>query len=93
MMPIPTAIKRNLAYKILRNLPDILPCKSELEVAVAAKLEQVPASRLVDQLQQFANNDYQMVEMKRRCRHANLYFYFDAGSKVQFRMTVTTEDN
>lgn len=79
-------IHRNEAYKILRQLDVVAcPCESKLEEEILEDLGHLSAGRLVDQLQSYANNDDQTVEMNRRCRAAGLRFFFDAGDRVQFR--------
>lgn len=81
----PPKVKRNDAYKILRNL-DSVPCENDLELTISSKLGNLTPGKLVDQLQSYSNNDDQTVELNRRCRAAGLRFYFDEGDLVQFRL-------
>lgn len=80
-------IPRNAAYKLLRSV-DVakLECVSRGERRAAAKLATLPASRIVDQIQQYADSVDQHIEMTRRCRVVGLDFYSDLDDHVQFRL-------
>ena len=80
-------IPRNNAYKLLRTVDTSkLECISNEERRAAAKLATLPASRIVDQIQQYADSVDQQIEMARRCRAVGLDFYSDLDSHVQFKI-------
>lgn len=85
-------IQRKEAYQILRNSQrkGNVPCISSLEEKVSERLSEVTIGRLVNQVEMYANNDDQVVELNRRCRAVNLSFFFDFGDKVQFREPVAS---
>ncbi|MDH1472541.1 hypothetical protein [Shewanella sp. GD03713] len=80
-------IKRNEAYGILRKLDEI-PCINEEELKASEKLSHLSAGRLVDQIQSYAESEFQTLELNRRCRAAGLKFFFDAGQRIQFKKDV-----
>ncbi|WP_256385043.1 hypothetical protein [Photobacterium toruni] len=80
-------IPRNAAYKLLRKVDmKNLGCSNNEERRAAAKLAALPASRIVDQIQQYADSVDQRIEMTRRCRVVGLDFYSDLDNHVQFKL-------
>ena len=80
-------IPRTNAYKLLRTVDTSkLGCINNEERRAAAKLATLPASRIVDQIQQYADSADQQIEMTRRCRAVGLDFYSDLDSHVQFKL-------
>ena len=88
MTTVSVKIPRNEAYKILRNQKTD-DCQNDLEACIYKKMGHLSAGQLVDKLQSYANIDDQQVELHRRCRAAGLTFFFDAGSRVQFRKQIS----
>ena len=85
-------INKNEAYKILRKSQreGDIPCQNSLEQKISERFVDVSIGRLVWQVQAYANNDDQSLELQRRCRAVNLSFFFDFGEKVQFRKKIIT---